>query len=103
MALFAHVLGEVVEAAGGFACACAAFPAAEGLVARPGTGGGPGGAVDVEDTGFDVVQEPLHFVIVLAEEASGEAKVYVVGFVHGGFVVIIFGQGDDGQEHLLFP
>lgn len=54
MTLFAHVLGQVVEAASGFAAARAAFSAAEGLVARPGTGCRARGTIYIQYTRFDV-------------------------------------------------
>src|SRR5438874_2769781 len=59
--LLAHVLREIVEGADGLAGAARAFPAAEGLVARPRSGGRALRAVDVRDTGLGVFKEPVDF------------------------------------------
>ena len=74
-----HVLLDVIQAAAVFAGAAAAFPAAEGLEARPHTGGGARSPIGVDHTGLDILQEPHHLIRVFAEEAAGQAIGAVVG------------------------
>src|SRR5690606_20580356 len=95
LALLVHVLLDVVTTATGLACGTAPFPTAEWLVAGPGARGGASFTVDVDHAGFDVVQEPIHFAVVLAVEASGQTIVDVVGLFHR-FVQAVDGiKGDD--------
>ena len=72
--MFAHVLLQVVPTAGGFVAAGAALPAAEGLIAGPGAGGGAGFAIDVEYAGLHIVQEPVSLVRIFAVQAGGQAE-----------------------------
>src|SRR4029077_5095377 len=57
LALLAHELLDVVEAAAGLARRGRALPAAERLDARPRAGRRAGAAVHVDDAGLDLVEE----------------------------------------------
>jgi hypothetical protein len=103
LALFVHVLLHIVEAARRFTGGATALPAAKRLVSRPGAGGRAGRTVDIEHAGFDVVQPPLYFFVILAEEAGGETIFHIIGPRHCVIQIGKWGHGDDGQEHLLFP
>src|SRR5688572_11180627 len=78
-ALLAHELLHVVEPARGLARRAARLPTPEGLEPRPGAGGGPRPAVDVEDAGLDPLQERVDLVGLAAEEPGGQTVLRAVG------------------------
>src|SRR6266478_6411723 len=65
--LLAHVLRQIIERADRLAGTARAFPAAEGLVARPGAGGRALRAVGVGNARLDVLMEPADFVRAAVE------------------------------------
>src|SRR5437867_13056449 len=70
-ALLTHELRDVVRPARRLPGRAAPLPAAEGIDAGPGAGGGPGAAVDVDHARFDSIKELLDFARIAAEQACG--------------------------------
>src|SRR3989304_4897061 len=79
LALLAEELLDVVGSQRRLAGGAGPLPAAEGIDARPGPRGRPRPAVGVGDSGLDLVEEPLHLALVLAEDAGGQPVIGVVG------------------------
>jgi hypothetical protein len=67
-ALLAHELLDVVEPEAALPGRAAALPAAERLDPRPRPGRRARAPVDVDDAGFDLVEEPGDLVVVAAED-----------------------------------
>ena len=59
--LFVHVERKIVMSAGVLAAGAGAFPAAEGLEARPCAGGCALRTIGIGHACFDVVEEPVGF------------------------------------------
>ena len=79
-----------------------AFPAAEGLEARPCACGCALRTIGIGHACFDIVEEPVGF-FGGAVEASGETIVHVVGDLHGFIHVFYLANRGDGQEHFMCP
>ena len=97
-----HVELHVVVAAAVLAAGAGAFPAAEGLEARPRAGRRALRTVGVRHACFDLVEEPSDLGRV-AVEAGGQAVVDAVGDLHGFVEIVHLADGGDGQEHLILP
>src|SRR5450755_331532 len=100
--LLALIEGQIVGRANCLASIAGAFPATEGLIAGPRTGGRALRTVRIRNPGFDVIKEPVELRRV-AIEPGGESERCVVRELHSGVEVWHARDHRNRQEHLLLP
>src|SRR5256886_9180910 len=94
-ALLAQELHDVIRPAPALSGRARSLPPAERLRPRPGTGRRAGALVHVAHSGADLVEEPLDLLGLLGEDAGGDPRLRLVGFVDGLFRPRHLAHGQD--------